>query len=67
VQEEALGPGPGFEEELARERKLYPFKKSLEQAEAAAQRVGTSLIEDDWAALRGLYPVLSHNLGRRDV
>ena len=33
-----MGPGPGFEGVLARERKLYHFKKSLEPAEAAARK-----------------------------
>ena len=52
-----MGPGPGFEGVLARERKLYPFKKSLEPAEAAAWREGATLTDDDWAELQGLYLV----------
>ena len=49
LQEEALGPGPNFEGVLARERRLYPFKKSLEPAKAAARKEGANLTEDDWA------------------
>ena len=65
LQEEALGPGPNFEWELARERRLYPFKKSLGPVEAAARREGANLTNGDWTDLQGLYPVLSHHLGRR--
>ena len=64
LQEEALGPGPSFEEELARERRLYPFKKSLGPAEAAARKGGANLTNGDWTDLQGLYPVLSRHLGR---
>ena len=51
LQEEALGSGPDFEGELALERRLYPLKKSLEPAEAAALREGTNMLEGDWATL----------------
>jgi len=60
-----LGPGPNFEVELARERRLYPFKKSLGPAEAAALKEGANLTDGDWAGLRGLYPVLTRHLGGR--
>ena len=63
-QEEALGPGPNFEAELARERRLYPFKKSLGPAEAAARKEGANLTDGDWMDLQGLYLVLSRHLGR---
>ena len=65
MQEEALGPGPNFEVELARERRLYPFKRSLGPAEVAAGKEGANLTEGDWTDLRGLYPVLSRHLGGR--
>ena len=59
-----MGPGPNFEVELARERRLYPFKKSLGPAEAAARKEGANLTDGDWMDLQGLYPVLPHHLGR---
>ena len=51
LQEEALGPGPNFEGELALERRLHPLKKRLEPAEAAARREGANMLESDWATL----------------
>ena len=42
-----MGPGPGFEGVLARERKLYAFMKSLELAEAAARK--------GWGELWGVF------------
>ena len=60
-----MGPGPDFEAELARERRLYPFKKSLGPAEAVARREGANMLDGDWATLYGLCLTLSRHLGRR--
>ena len=60
-----MGVGPTFEGELAQERRIYPFKKSLEPAEATARKEGANLTDGVWTDLQGLYLVLSHLLGSR--